>query len=264
MSESEPELVVERHDQVEVLRLNRPRRANSINASMSVALGQALKRCLADPDVRVAVITGTGDRVFCAGMDLKAFAEERTDDTPPPGETGEGEGHKGLDVLLRGRFPKPLIAAVNGAAVGGGFEIVMCCDLVVAADNARFGLPEAARGLVPGGCGTDLPKRIPLAVALEMGMTGDPISAQRALELGLVNRVVAPEALLDEALALAEKVCRSGPLAVAAVKRLMWEAAPRTDLDHIAEVIMPVFGSEDALEGATAFAERREPKWRGR
>ncbi len=262
---SEPDLVVERHGHVEVLRLNRPQRANSINASMSEALGKALNACVHDPDVRVAIITGTGDRIFCAGMDLKAFAEERTDDAPmPAGETAEGEGHKGLDVLLRGRFPKPLIAAVNGAAVGGGFEIVLSCDLVVAADTARFGLPEAARGLVPGGCGTDLPRRIPLAVALEMGMTGEPISAQRALDLGLVNRVVPPEALLDEALALAERVSKSGPLAVAAVKRLMWEAAPRTDLDYIAEVIKPVFGSQDALEGATAFAERREPEWHGR
>jgi enoyl-CoA hydratase len=161
-------------------------------------------------------------------------------------------------------FTKPLIAAVNGAALAGGLEVMMKADLVVAADHSRFGIPEVKRGLVAAGGGTRLPQRIPLQVALEMGLTGEPISASRALELGLVNRVVPAAEVMDAARALAALVAANGPLAVQATKRLMREEIGDEREAHIGAVVAPVFVSEDAREGAIAFAERRAPQWKGR
>ena len=198
------------------------------------------------------MITGAGEKIFSAGMDLKAFAA---------GEdmTAVGEGLRILNECL-----KPVIAAVNGIAVAGGFEVMMRADLVVAADHAKFGIPEVTRGLVAAGGGTRLPTRIPLQIALEFGLTGDTFSAQRALELGLVNRVVPGAGVLTTALELAARINRNGPLAVQATKRLMREEVGPDNSERVMEISGPVFASADAREGATAFAEKRAPVWKGK
>ena len=205
------------------------------------------------------IITGAGERAFCAGMDLKEFADRRRSDEPG-----------GMDrylTFLKGLFPKPVIAAVNGAALAGGFELMLGCDLAVVAEHAIFGIPEAKRGLMAAGGGLLLPLRIPLAVALEMGLTGDPIDAGRALQLGLVNRVVPGAAVMDEALRLAGRIGENGPLSVALTKKLMHEVATYGGADaweRMAAANPQVFESEDAIEGSRAFAERRRPVWKGR
>lgn len=256
------EVVVEKRDGVSIVRINRPHRANAMDAATAEGIGNGFLDAAADPAVRVVILTGTGEKVFCAGMDLKAFAEARAAGVDAVDE-GPGKGHRAIEVFTRRHYPKPVIAAINGAAMGGGFELMLACDLVVAAEHARFGLPEANRGLVAGGGGTAISKRIPIAVALEMALTGEPISAARALELGLVNRVVAGDRVIDTAIELAAAMARSGPLALDATKRLLWEAMGEPDWPRITEIIGPVFASQDAIEGATAFAERRPPNWRG-
>ncbi len=193
-------------------------------------------------------------------MDLKAFS------------SGEAalimSATGGFAGLTRREFPKPIIAAVNGPALAGGFEIMLSCDLVVAAEHATFGIPEAKRGLVAGAGGLiRMPKRLPMAVALELAMTGDPIDAERARALGLVNAVVPADALLDEALALAERIAANAPLAVRFSKMVMKRAAevPESDGWRInAEAVEVVFSSADAMEGPIAFAEKRAPNWQGK
>ncbi|MFB4298757.1 enoyl-CoA hydratase-related protein [Actinomadura sp. NTSP31] len=189
------------------------------------------------------MLTGAGP-VFCAGMDLKAFAE--------------GGDFAGLVWFLREGVATPVVAALNGSALAGGFELVLACDLVVAAEDAALGVPEVKRGLFAAGGGTTLADRIPLALALEMGLTGDPVTAVRAREIGLVNRVVPAGRVREEALALAARIAANGPLGVAATKKLMRERR-WGDPQEVGRV----FGSADAMEGATAFAERRPPVWKG-
>jgi enoyl-CoA hydratase len=211
----------------------------------------------ASDDLRAAVLTGAGN-FFSAGMDLKAFLR---------GETPSIEG-RGLCGITRTPPRKPLIAAVEGWALAGGFELVLACDLVVAARTARFGVPEVKRSLVAaGGAALLLPQRVPRAVALEMLLTGEPLDAERAATVGLVNRLVEEGAALDAAVELASMVATNGPLAVAATKRIVLEAPAWPAGDAWArqeEIVRPVFASEDAREGSTAFAERRPPVWRGR
>ncbi|MET0144733.1 MAG: enoyl-CoA hydratase-related protein [Ilumatobacteraceae bacterium] len=246
---------VEDHGDVRLVRLNRPHAANSLDPDTIGALGRAFADAEHDDRVRSVVLTGAGDRVFCAGMDLKAFTK---------GRRGAADG-PGLDVFMRRTFPKPIIAAVNGTAVAGGFELVLACDMVVAAEHARFGIPEVKRGLVAAGGGTRLPRRLPLAIALELGLTGEMIDAQRALALGLVNRVVPATDVLATAFELAAAVSANGPLAVTITKQLMYdEVAGVSGWDHIRDVSAPAFASADAQEGATAFAEKRLPRWTGR
>jgi enoyl-CoA hydratase len=251
------EVLRERRGHVEVLTINRPEARNAINRATAVALGDALEECERDDDVWVVVLTGAGDKAFSAGMDLKAFA------------TGEIPiTDKGFGGITQRDFPKPIIAAANGAALAGGFEILISCDMVVAADHARFGIPEASRGLVAGAGGLiRLPKRIPLAVAYEMALTADPIDANRAYELGLVNRVVPGDQVLDEAVALAERIAKNAPLAVRTSKDVMKKARELSEVESW-KVNDEAFGmigrSADALEGAVAFAEKREPKWQGK
>jgi enoyl-CoA hydratase len=256
-STAEEPVVRERHGHVELVRLNRESARNAIDGATTRALSSAFDELTGDPDVWVVVLTGTGDRAFCAGMDLKAFASGEVGDilSAPGGFAG---------VAAR-KFPKPLIAAVNGAALAGGFEIVLACDLVVAAEHAVFGIPEVKRGLAAAGGGLiRLAKRTPRAIALELALTGESINAQRALAYGLVNRVVPADQLISEALALAELICANAPVAVRVSKELMKRSLDLTEeaaWTLNAELTGPVFASRDALEGATAFAEKRPAVW---
>jgi enoyl-CoA hydratase len=226
-----------------VATMNRPQVRNALNPELIDELAEVLRGADADPEIRVIVVTGAGP-AFCAGLDLKAFTR--------------GGRFDGLVWFFREGVRTPVIAAVNGPAMAGGFELLLACDLVVAADDARLGISEVKRGLFAAGGGTTLADRIPLAVALEMGLTGEPVTAARAREIGLVNRVVPAGQVLDEALALAEQVAANAPLAVAVTKKLMRERR----WGESAEV-EAVFRSADAAEGARAFAERRPPVWSG-
>lgn len=253
------EVLRDRRGHVEILTLNRPEARNAINGALSRALGQALDELAADADAWVVVLTGSGDKAFSAGMDLKAFA------------SGEGgsiiDAPGGFGGITRRDFAKPIIAAVNGAALAGGLEVMLSCDLVVAADHAVFGIPEVSRGLMAGaGALVRLPKRLPQAVAMEMALTGDSIDAGRALALGLINRVVPRDRVLEEALAMGERIAENAPLAVRTSKQVLKQAG---ELPEEAgwkvndQATKTVFGSADAMEGSRAFAEKRKPNWTG-
>jgi enoyl-CoA hydratase len=254
------EVVRERRGHVEILTINRPEARNAINGAVSLAMSAAMDELGDDADCWVVVITGSGDKAFSAGMDLKAFS------------TGEGGAIMGatggFGGLTERAFHKPLIAAVNGSALAGGLEIMLSCDLVVAADHAMFGIPEAKRGLIAGAGGLlRLPKRLPIAIAYELAMTGDPMNAQRAYDLGLVNKVVPGASVLPEALALAERIAANAPLAVRYSKSVMKRAAELSEAEGWkinAEAVGVVFSSADAMEGPVAFAEKREPRWQGK
>ncbi len=248
-------VLVEARDGVQVITLNRPAAKNALNGAVARGIAAAVDELDESDDLRVGVLTGAGG-TFCSGMDLKAFL---TGDVP----LVEGRGLGGITQ----RPPrKPLIAAVEGWAVAGGFELLLACDLVVAAETARLGVPEVKRALVAGaGAALLLARRIPQAVALELLLTGDPITAQRAADLGLVNRLTPEGGALDGALELAATIARNGPLAVAVTKQIArsdWTLDVGWDKQQ--ELMAPVFVSEDAQEGATAFAERRDPVWKGR
>jgi enoyl-CoA hydratase len=246
------EVLSELTNNVLVITLNRPEAGNALNGALSEGLSNALTEAAKNEDVRAIVVTGAGEKIFCAGMDLKAFA------------AGEDIAKIGMGFAALRNCKKPLIAAVNGHALAGGFEVVMMCDLVVSVDSARFGIPEVKRGLFAAGGGVRLPARIPLAIALEMGLTGDPIDAARAKELGLINQVVPAAELRDAALALAARVSANGPLAVQATKQLMLDEIGNGNPSLMGELQKKVFTSEDAKEGATAFAQKRAPEWKGR
>ncbi len=256
---TEPVLVTEQHGAVTVLRLNRPEARNSLNPELLTAIGLGMVEAENDPGVRAVVLTGTGDKAFCAGMDLRAFAEGGT-------LGGSKEGMDGFVRFTSGQIGVPIVGAANATAVAGGFELLLGCDVVVASDTAKFGLPEVKRGLFAAGGGVFISTRIPLAVALELTLTGDPIEAGRAQSLGLINQVVPQADVLEAAIALAERIAKNGPLALKATKEMVRTAS--TDLEKAralaAEWQPTVFGSEDAKEGATAFIEKRDPVWQGR
>jgi enoyl-CoA hydratase len=251
------EVIVERGGGVLTVMLNRPEVRNAINAATARAVAAAVDELDASQDLSVAVLTGSGG-MFCAGMDLKAFlAGERP--------TVPGRGFAGLVE----RPPrKPIIAAVEGAAVAGGFEIALACDLIVAAENARFGLPEVQRGLVAAGGGLlRLSRHVPYHLAVQWALTGDYVSAAEARAAGLVSRITAPGDALAQALELARRIARNGPLALAATKRVLAECQDWTSAEAFArqrEITEPVRESADAREGARAFVEKRAPQWQGR
>jgi len=258
-------VLVERRDHVMIVTLNRPEARNAVSLDLSIGVGEALDAAEADSSVWVVIITGAGDKAFCAGADLKEAAAGRLN-----GTGDERLARWGFAGYVRHFISKPTIAAVNGFALGGGTEIVLASDLAVAADTATFGLPEVKRGIFAGAGGTfRLPRQIPEKVAMEAILTGQPITAQRAHELGLVNRVVPLEGLLDEALALAASICENAPLAVQVSKRI---ARGITDGDIVAEATDwertgveggHLMRSADAREGMLAFAEKRAPRWEG-
>ncbi|HUI48569.1 MAG TPA: crotonase/enoyl-CoA hydratase family protein [Acidimicrobiia bacterium] len=248
---------LERRGQIALVTFNRPDARNAVSPEVSEAMAKILDEVEDDSALRAVVLTGRGE-VFCAGADLKVVAQGRANDI--------ARGKGGFGGIVNRDFPKPIIAAVNGPALAGGFEVVLACDLVVAADTARFGIPEVKRGLMAAAGGLiRLPKRVPLAMALELAMTGDPIDAARALQLGLVNRVVAADRVVAEAIALAERIGENSPIAVRNSRQLVREAAEMSESEGWArtiELMMPVFESGDSVEGATAFAEKRAPVWR--
>jgi enoyl-CoA hydratase/carnithine racemase len=244
---------VERRGPITVVTINRPQAGNSLDGATMTGIGYAFEEAAKDPEVRVVVLTAAGEKIFCAGMDLKAFMTPGAMEVQGPG----------LGIFMRQPYPKPVVAAVNGTAVGGGFELAMFCDIIVAAETAKFGLPEVSRGLIAAGGGTRLPTRVPLAFALELGLTGKPVKASRLYEVGLVSRVVPAAEVLAAALEIAEAIADNGPLAVQVTKALMVGEVPAADWDAISKAVAPVFASDDAKEGATAFAQKRKPNWVG-
>ena len=251
------EVLVERQGAVQVITINRPEARNALNGAVAAGIRDAADELDADGELQVGVLTGAGG-TFSSGMDLKAFLK---------GESPSFPG-RGLCGITQTPPRKPLLGAAEGWALAGGFELLLACDLVVAGASARFGVPEVKRSLVAGAGGALLlARRIPRALALELLLTGDPIDARRAAEIGLVNRVVAEGGALEAAIELAERIAANGPLAVVATKQIAHHGgdwSPEQRWDQAAALTMPVFASADAREGARAFAEKRPPVWQGR
>ena len=251
------ELVLDRRGHVLVARINRPDARNALNPAVMLGLGAAVLSAENDPDIRVLVITGTGDRAFSAGLDLRAFHGSEFADSASKPEM------KAFQRLLKHDVRVPLVGAANASALAGGFELLLSCDIIVVADSAKLGLPEVKRGLFAAGGGMTLGTRVPLSIALELTLTGDSIDAARGASIGLVNAVVPADQVLDTALGYAERIAENAPLAVAASKeliRLTVTDAAAAD-ERFGETYAKVFGSQDAKEGGLAFFEKRAPVW---
>jgi len=251
------EVLTSAEDGVLIITLNRPQAKNAANKALAEGVVAALDELDGNDELRVGILTGAGG-TFCAGMDLKAFITGETPHIP-------GRGFAGLTE----KSPKkPLIGAIEGYALAGGLELAISCDLLVAADNAKFGIPEVKRGLAAAAGGLmKLPRQIPQRLAMELALTGEFIDAAKALEVGLINRVVPAGTALEAAKELAATIAANGPLAVAVSKAVVnnqsdWDQEEMWKKQT--EIVMPIFGSEDAIEGATAFAEKRAPNWKGK
>jgi enoyl-CoA hydratase len=250
------EVLTEASDGVAVITINRPEARNAVNGAVARGIAAALDEFDADNDVRVLILTGAGG-TFSAGMDLKGFLSGDS-----PSVSGRGFGG-----IVERPPAKPIIAAVEGYALAGGFELTLSCDLVVAGDEAKFGLPEVRRGLVAGAGGLlRLPRRIPYHLAMEIALSGEHFPAARLHQASLVNQLVPAGQALSAAKELAARLALGGPLALIATKRVITESAdwPAAEaFGRQGEIITPVFTSADAREGALAFAEKRAPVWRG-
>lgn len=265
MAEAEaPGALTERRGNTLLITINRPEARNAVNAEVSVGVGDALQQAQDDPEIRAVVITGSGDKSFCAGADLKALSRGENIMHPDHPEWG-------FAGFVEHYIDKPVIAAVNGTALGGGSEISLGSDLVVAQSSAQFGLPEVKRGLVAAAGGMfRIVDQLPRKIAMQLLVTGDPITADEAARWGLVNQVVADGTVVEAALALADRITVNAPLAVQASKRVAlgvddgvitaesaaWKRSNRE--------MRAVFGSEDAMEGPLAFAQKRAPVWKAR
>jgi enoyl-CoA hydratase/carnithine racemase len=257
---SDDEFLIEQRGAVTILTLNRPQARNALNGNLIAGIGSTVLAAEKDPQTRALVLTAAGEKAFCSGMDLRAFSggeDVGFSNTPE---------NRAFQRLTRGAVEVPVIGAANGTAVGGGLELLLGCDLIVAADTAKFGLPEVQRGLFPGGGGTYIAERIPLGIALQLTLTGEYFTATRGYEIGLINAVTPADQVLDTAVGFAERIAANGPLGVAACKELVRlaitdpaKAAER--MRHWQEV---VFSSADAKEGAMAFMEKRDPVWQGK
>ena len=245
-------ILTERRGRVLVITMNRPEAKNAINGALATGLWAAVEELNTDPSLTAGVLTGAGG-AFCSGMDLKGFA--RGEDISPATE------------FFRGGSDKPIIAAIEGLALAGGLELALSCDLLVAAEGARLGLPEVKVGLFAAGGGVmRLPGRVGYGKAMEMAITGDPITAEEALTYGLVTRLAAPGTAVEVAIELAERVAKNAPLAVAASKKMIRAASGASEAELWAlqsTLVGVVFSSNDAKEGPAAFAEKREPNWSG-
>jgi crotonobetainyl-CoA hydratase len=259
-------VLAEQRGHVLLVTLNRPEVRNAVNRDTYIGVGEALEHAEEHADVWVVIITGAGDKAFCAGADLKAAAA---------GELGAFEDERlsrwGFAGYVSHHISKPTIAAVNGFALGGGTEITLASDLAVAAETASFGLPEVKRGIFAGAGGAfRLPRQIPAKIGMEAVLTGKPLTARRAYELGLVNRVVPVADLLPEAFALADEIMANAPLAVQVSKRIAKGISAGSvdtedpDWARTAEEGQALMASHDAREGMRAFAEKRAPRWEGR
>ncbi len=261
---SDPAVLNERRGNILVITINRPEARNAVNGAVSTGVGDAMQQAQDDPEIWAVVVTGAGDKSFCAGADLKAISK---------GENIFHPGHPewGFAGYVQHVIDKPVIAAVNGTALGGGTELALASDLVVAAESAQFGLPEVKRGLIAAAGGVfRIVDQLPRKVAMQLLLTGDPISAGDALRWGLVNQVVDDASVVDAALALAERITGNAPLAVQASKRVAAgiDDGAITDekahWDRSNREMRTVFRSEDAREGPLAFAQKRAPVWKAR
>ena len=251
---------MERDGHVTTITINRPEVMNAIHPPASAELSQAFDEFLADPDAWVAIVTGAGDKAFSAGNDLKFQAAGNRIESPMSGFAG---------ITSRFDMPKPVIAAVNGLALGGGFEIVLACDIVIASEKASFGLPEPKVGLAALAGGLHrLPRQIGMKPAMGMLLTGRRVEAREALALGIVNEVVAPGELLTAARRWADAICECSPVSVRTTKRVVLEglshASLREAMDARYDAIVDLVKSEDFVEGPLAFSQKRKPNWKGK
>ncbi|MCP4417635.1 MAG: hypothetical protein GY805_13515 [Chloroflexi bacterium] len=261
-------IIYEKQEHIAIITLNRPQVMNAISMEMSQELIAAWTNFRDDPNLWVAVITGAGEKAFSAGADLKALGEIYRTMTPLQRRT-QAETQPGLGGLTRNLAVwKPIIAAVNGYCLAGGLELALACDIRLASENAQFGLTETSRGIIPGAGGTQrLPRLVPMGAALEMMFTSKRIDAQEAYRIGLVNRVVAQEELIETAVSLAEQICANAPLAVQTAKLAAWQGLdlPLADGLRLEQALAePLRQTDDVQEGIAAFVEKRKPQFKGK